>query len=90
MLQTVSIVVKGKVHGVHYRQSVREKCTALGITGSVRNLADGTVQIAATGTKAQIDDLLRWCKEGPPRAVVTAVEWKEELLVIFEEFRVIR
>jgi len=90
MLQTISIIVKGRVQGVFYRQSAQEKATALGITGTVRNLPDKSVQIIATGTKGQLDTLLAWCRQGPPRAAVKSAEAEEEELQMFREFSVIR
>jgi len=73
MLQTYSILVSGKVQGVFYRQSTQEKAKALGITGMVKNLPNGNVQIMATGTPDQLNELVDWCKQGPPRAEVTSV-----------------
>jgi len=90
MLQTISIIVKGKVQGVFYRQSTQEKATALGITGTVRNLPNKSVAITATGEKEQLDQLLAWCRQGPPRAVVSSVESREEELRLFKEFKVER
>jgi acylphosphatase len=74
MLQTYSILVSGKVQGVFYRQSTQEKAKALGITGMVKNLPNGNVQIMATGRSDQLDELVTWCKQGPPRAEVTSVQ----------------
>jgi acylphosphatase len=90
MLQTISITVKGKVQGVYYRQTTREKARALGINGTVSNLSDGSVKIFATGTKEQLDKLLAWCRQGPPRADVSNIEWKEEELRPFDNFMVLR
>ena len=90
MQQTISILVRGKVQGVFYRQSTREKALALGIAGTVRNRQDGAVYIIATGTKIQLDALLSWCRQGPPRALVTEVEWKEEELRLYNGFNVER
>ena len=70
---TCSIVVAGKVQGVYFRQSAREKAQESGITGFVKNQADGTVYIMATGTEERLESLLRWCRQGPPAAVVEAV-----------------
>jgi acylphosphatase len=77
MLKTISITVSGKVQGIFYRQSAKEKATALDITGSVKNLDDGSVYIIASGAKEQLDELTRWCYIGPPHATVTKVEVKE-------------
>jgi len=90
MQQTVSIVVSGKVQGVFYRQSTREKAIALGITGEVRNMPDHTVHIIATGTASQIEQLIEWCKKGPPRSIVEGVESTTIPLQDFSSFTVIR
>jgi len=90
MPQTISIIVKGKVQGVFYRQTTQEKATLLGITGTVRNLPDRSVKIIATGEKMQLDKLLAWCKQGPSRAEVSSVETREEDLRDFPDFRVLR
>ncbi|MEI9808619.1 MAG: acylphosphatase [Bacteroidota bacterium] len=73
MLKTVSIIVTGKVQGVFYRQSTKEKATSLHITGEVKNMPDDTVHIIATGTGEQIEQLVSWCKQGPPKARVASV-----------------
>lgn len=90
MKQTISILVSGKVQGVFYRQSALEKAQALGISGTVRNLPDGSVAIIATGEENHLKQLLTWCKQGPPRAVVASVESNEELLQDFKNFKVLR
>ena len=90
MQQTVSIVVSGKVQGVFYRQSTREKAIALGITGEVRNMPDHTVHIIATGTASQIEQLIEWCKKGPPRSIVESVESTTIPSQDFSSFTIIR
>jgi acylphosphatase len=90
MRQTVSIIVTGKVQGVFYRQSTREKATALGITGEVKNMPDHTVHIIATGTLSQIEQLVEWCRKGPPRAIVENVESIQMPLQEFSGFSVSR
>ena len=73
MQQTVSIIVKGKVQGVYYRQSTREKANKFRITGTVKNLDNGDVEIIATGLTEQLNQFTEWCRQGPRRAVVTSV-----------------
>ena len=90
MLQTISIIVKGKVQGVYYRQTTQEKAVALGITGTARNLPDRSVKIIATGTREQLDKLLAWCRQGPSRAEVSGIETKDEELRSFPDFRILR
>ena len=90
MVQTISIIVKGKVQGVYYRQTTQEKATVLGIKGTVSNLADRNVKIIATGTKEQLDILVAWCRQGPSRAEVTSIELKDEPLQGFDDFKIVR
>lgn len=90
MLQTYSIIVTGKVQGVFYRQCTKEKAAALGINGYVKNLADGTVQIMASGTTDQLLQLVLWCKQGPPRAVVEEVKVEQISPAVFMGFRIER
>jgi acylphosphatase len=90
MLQTISIIVKGKVQGVYYRQTTHEKANTLGITGTVRNLPNRNVHIIATGTKEQLDILVAWCRQGPSRAEVTSIELRDELLQAFIDFRIVK
>ena len=85
-LETLSIEVFGKVQGVFYRQSAKEKARELGITGKVMNMKDGTVKIIATGSAAQLNKFTTWCRQGPPRANVTNIEIKKIDLENFDEF----
>ena len=69
-MRTVEILVGGKVQGVFYRQSTREKAMELGITGYVENLANGHVRVIATGEDDKLEALYQWCRSGPPEAKV--------------------
>lgn len=86
MPQTISIVVTGKVQGVYFRHETRENAIALGLTGKVSNLPDGTVHIIATGSAESLDLLTAWCRQGPPTAVVTGIVIKNIPLHIFDKF----
>lgn len=90
MERTILIHVSGKVQGVFYRQSTKEKARAIGVTGTVSNLPDGRVQIIATGLTPQLDQLIEWCRIGPPKAVVTGVEVTDTQLQHFDQFTIDR
>lgn len=90
MLQTISIIITGKVQGVFYRQSAKEKAQELGLTGQVNNLHDGSVHILVTGTTELLKLFTEWCKKGPPRAVVAGVEILELPFKQFEHFTIAR
>jgi acylphosphatase len=66
--------IAGVVQGVFYRASTRDRARALGVTGWVRNRADGSVELEAQGPIAAVERLLAWCRVGPPGARVTGVE----------------
>ena len=70
------ILVKGRVQGVFFRVSTAQTATELGIKGHVENLMDGNVRIVAEGTTENLEKLIEWCGEGPPRAKVESVEFK--------------
>lgn len=73
-MKRVAIRITGKVQGVFYRQSTREKAEELGLTGFVRNEPDGSVYAEAQGPEEQLERLISWCRRGPSRAVVTGVQ----------------
>jgi acylphosphatase len=82
------LTVSGRVQGVFFRDSCRTMAVALGVTGWVRNLPDGSVQVVAEGDRAAVDRLVEWCREGPPRANVTGVVVVDEAPAGEREFRV--
>ncbi len=84
----VRAVVHGRVQGVFYRNSCRAQAQRLGVRGSVRNRADGTVEVVAEGPRDKVDQLLTWCREGPPGATVTSLTVADELPAAERSFRI--
>ena len=89
-MKTIRIKIEGNVQGVFFRQSAQEKAISLGINGTVKNCEDDSVEIVATGTKEQLDKLVAWCWEGPPKAVVANVTTQELSLQQFHYFSIVR
>lgn len=88
-MQHVKIRVHGKVQGVFFRQSTQEKAQELNVAGWARNESDGSVYIEAEGEEENIQQFLEWCKQGPPAASVSDMEYEaEEELKNFKEFRI--
>lgn len=56
-------IVKGRVQGVGFRAMTRYYAMSLGLTGSVRNLPDGTVEIYAHGSKKRLEEFMQKLKE---------------------------
>lgn len=69
-MKSVKIIVSGRVQGVFYRDSTRRMAQDLGISGTVRNLPDGSVMIEAEGEEPNVQALIDWCRMGPPGARV--------------------
>ena len=70
-------IVKGDVQGVGFRWFTLRAARRLGVAGTVRNLADGTVEAIAEGSPDAIDKFRRELERGPSHAQVTSVEATE-------------
>lgn len=71
------VIVRGIVQGVNYRWFTQRRAAALSLTGFVRNMPDGSVQVTVEGGRETIEQLLDALREGPSAAVVESVhvEW---------------
>ena len=68
------IFISGRVQGVFFRDSTRQKANELNLKGGVRNLRDGRVEVLATGEEAVIQSLIKWLEIGPKYAKVSTIE----------------
>lgn len=89
-MRHISIHVIGKVQGVFFRASTKEKADALGIKGFVRNEWDGSVYIEAEGEEDLLNQFTDWCRQGPPRAKVEEAIIREGQLKNFSRFEIQR
>lgn len=71
--RTVTAVIRGRVQGVSYRAWTKETATGLGLSGHVRNRADGGVEALFSGPSAAVAQMLDLCRKGPPGAHVDEV-----------------
>lgn len=67
------MIVCGRVQGVGFRYNTRVEALRLNLTGYVKNLPDGTVEIVAEGPPQSLSQLLEWAQEGPPASEVKQV-----------------
>jgi len=78
-LVSVQAIVYGYVQGVLFRDFVSQWATELGLTGYVRNLPGGSVEVNAEGERKQLEELIGYLKVGPQAARVekVVVNWSE-------------
>ena len=78
-LASLQAIVYGRVQGVFFRAFVTRQATELGLTGYVRNLPKGSVEVQAEGERKRLEDLISHLKLGPPAARVGKVVtiWSE-------------
>jgi len=74
------VIVHGLVQGVWFRESCRRQASALGVSGWVRNRADGAVEAHFEGPERAVAQAVAWCRRGPPAAEVTGVDVTAEEL----------
>jgi len=83
------VFVSGRVQGVFFRSETRYHARSRGVTGWVRNLPDGRVEAVFEGEKEDVEQLIEFCKRGPPGARVAGVEVKwEKYKGEFQDFRI--
>jgi len=74
----VHLWISGYVQGVNFRHYTRQRATLLGLTGWVKNLSNGQVEVVAEGEEEALQDLIEWCHRGPSLAEVERVEVRWE------------
>ena len=83
------VFVEGRVQGVFFRDSTRARAQELGLTGYVRNLADGRVEAVFEGDEAAVQEAVSFIRQGPPFSRVTQLDVVDEPYVgEFSEFSV--
>lgn len=77
MPPALHVLVSGRVQGVGFRHGIYLQAQKRGLTGWVKNRADGRVEARFEGDEPALQDMLEWCRNGPALARVDAVdaEW---------------
>ena len=73
------VFVSGRVQGVFFRSETQDEARRLGLTGWVRNRADGRVEAVFEGEKENVEEIIEFCRKGPLGAIVTKVDvtWED-------------
>jgi acylphosphatase len=72
------VVVHGRVQGVFFRDSTRQRAHQHRVAGWVRNNWDGTVEAVFEGEEEAVERLVAFCRDGPRGAEVDHVDVVEE------------
>lgn len=84
------LFIVGRVQGVFFRANTLKTARSLGLSGWVRNLADGRVEVVLEGAAEAAGKMLDWCHSGTPPAQVDQVECREETPTgIFSDFDIL-
>lgn len=87
--KTVNCIISGYVQGVCFRLNTRNQARKLGLVGWVRNCSDGNVELKATGSDKQLDQLIEWLPTGVSTAKVDDVACKNISYESFSDFEII-
>ena len=84
------VYIHGRVQGVFFRATTRDKAIALGVKGWVKNCLDGSVEAVFEGEKDIVEKIVNWCKKGPEGAFVNHIDVRlEKCSGEFDEFSII-
>jgi len=72
------LIIEGRVQGVWFRESTRRQALGFGLTGWVKNRPEGTVEVLVEGPEQEVNQLISWCRKGPPTARVSGIRKTEE------------
>jgi acylphosphatase len=83
------ILISGRVQGVFFRMEIRDEASKRNVSGWVRNISGRRVEAIFEGKKENVENLIKFCNIGPPRAKVTKVnvQW-EEYKGEFKDFKI--
>ena len=89
MVKHLNIFIYGRVQGVFFRHFSQREAQKLGIKGSVKNLADGSLYIEAEGEEKDLEKFKKWCQKGPRFAKVQNLKTSESPIKNFNKFEII-
>ena len=88
-METVHLIIKGRVQGVFFRARAKEIAEKYEITGWIKNTSDKKVEAMIYGPSNKVKQFIEWCKTGPERAKVEDVIVSNLPEIKFDKFEVI-
>lgn len=91
LLIELHAIVKGRVQGVGFRANVKQLADVLKLTGFVRNLVNGDVEICAQGERAQLEGFLSQLQQKFPPEFIESIDSDfHNVVQIHSDFRIVR
>jgi acylphosphatase len=88
-MKRAHVFISGRVQGVWFRASTKDRADELSLRGWVRNLPDGRVEAVFEGDDRAVEEMVEWCRHGPPMARVDGIEISYEKPQGETSFRII-
>ena len=76
--QRIHLLVSGKVQGVFFRQATKVVAIKNNVTGWVKNLENGEVEILLEGDDKNVNSVIDWCRNGPANSRVDEVKIEQQ------------
>ena len=89
-METVHLLISGKVQGVFFRATAKEIADKNKITGWIKNTVDNKVEVLASGESTGLCEFIKWCKQGPKNAKVDDVVITMVPSHLFTNFEIMR
>jgi acylphosphatase len=72
----VRILIEGRLQAMNFRYHTQQQAKKLGLTGFVRTLSDGRIEIEAQGDEDNVEQLLGWCQGGPQSSQIKSILYR--------------
>ncbi|MFC1975385.1 acylphosphatase [Chloroflexota bacterium] len=90
MTRRVRILIEGRLQAMNFRFRTQQQAQKLGLTGFVRTLSDGRIEIEAQGDEGSIGKILAWCQEEPQSSQIRSIlyRYEEKITERYSDFNV--
>jgi acylphosphatase len=90
MTQRVRILIEGRLQAMNFRYNTQQQAKKLGLTGFVRTLSDGRIEIEAQGNEDSVEKMLAWCQEEPQSSQIRSIfyRYEEKITERYSDFNV--
>jgi acylphosphatase len=89
-METLHLLISGKVQGVFFRDSARKIAQKLNVTGWIKNRDDEKVEAVISGNEKAVNDFINWAKSGPEKAEVDDIIVSKQPSSFFKNFEIRR